>query len=336
MIETEEKPNKIKRLQTLKILPYVNPDSENMGLTSYGLVLFDGCTQREQLTYLERNGVRRWLTGLNEFAPEIQGIRDLEEKSAAIKEVRKKVAFLEQSLGANIIDIEDEKFWDKVQTAHPNNGKFWETFFIEAGNEPTFLNPEDPYDLVKISAIEAGGFSIVCKSYEDAKMAANPPKFYLDRATDTATTKTEVKKIKNKALASLQEIYSKNPSKLFYVVKNVDPNSYQYKKSTSSDAIYEWLDNYISGQGFEKSAKRAAIYFNDTCILSDEELRIRAVIADGSFYKDIVVKDGLLYHRETDTILGKSNAEVIAFFKNKLNTKVWEKLLEEVETHWND
>lgn len=334
---------KVKKLPILKILPYINTDADadSVGaqLTKYNLVLHDGANYREQLTYLERNGVRRYLTGLNEYAPEVENIQDPDKKSATIREIRKKVVFLEKALSSNVIkDIDDPDFWNKVKTVHPTNHVFWNDIFIEPGNEPVFLNPEDPYDLVKICGIEAGGFSVVGKSYEDAKMSANPPKFYLDRANDTASTKVEVKKLKNKALASLTEMFQSNPKKLFYVVKNIDSsNSYQYKNSTSNDIIYDYLDNYISGEGYEKSAKKAAIFFNDVCALSEDELRIKAVIADANFYKMIAGKgDGLYYHRSTDTMLGKNMSDMVAYFKDSMNSKVWEKLYEEVEVNWKD
>ena len=43
-----------------------------MGLENYGLSLFDGVTHQEQLACLEINGIVRYLTGLNEFAPEVK------------------------------------------------------------------------------------------------------------------------------------------------------------------------------------------------------------------------------------------------------------------------
>jgi hypothetical protein len=47
-----------------------------MGLETYGLSLYDGVTHHEQLACLENNGVVRYLTGLNEFAPEIRLLPD--------------------------------------------------------------------------------------------------------------------------------------------------------------------------------------------------------------------------------------------------------------------
>ncbi|MFY7884821.1 MAG: hypothetical protein ACOVOV_08260, partial [Dolichospermum sp.] len=54
---------------TLSIKSYFDSNVSNMGLESYGLSLFDGVFHEEQLACLEINGIKRYLTGLNEFAP---------------------------------------------------------------------------------------------------------------------------------------------------------------------------------------------------------------------------------------------------------------------------
>jgi hypothetical protein len=68
----------------------------------------------------------------------------------------------------------------------PDNSKFWDKISLRCGNDPVFLDPEkDPYDLIKLHAINAGGFSIVAKSLRDAREANNPPKFYLDTVEES-------------------------------------------------------------------------------------------------------------------------------------------------------
>ena len=47
-----------------------------MGLEKYGLSLHDGVYHEEQLACIENNGIKRYVTGLNEFAPEIKLIKD--------------------------------------------------------------------------------------------------------------------------------------------------------------------------------------------------------------------------------------------------------------------
>lgn len=336
--QLEKKSTKVIKKDVLKIMPFINPDSENMGLTGYGMVLHDGANWKEPLTYLELNkGVRRYLTGLNEFAPEVQSLRDDAEKKAVIKSIRQKVSFLEKTLGAKDVPIDHEKFWDEIKLIHPNNYEFWDGIFIQPGNEPVFLDPADPNDLIKICGIDAGGFGIVAKSYEDAKMSSNPPKFYLDKSVDVAVSKNEIKRIKNEAGALLNELYTKDPVKLRYVIKNIDPQSQQYKKSTSIEIIYNYLDEHVSGKGFERSAKKAAQEFLSVAKLPVDELRIKAVIADANVYKIIQGRsDGMIYHNATGSMLGRNASDVLAYFKQELNSKIWDEVRVEVEKYWND
>ena len=72
----------------VSIKPYFDSTIENMGLENYGLALFDGVYHEEQLACLEKNGIKRYVTGLNEFAPDVKLIRNSEEKEARIKQIR--------------------------------------------------------------------------------------------------------------------------------------------------------------------------------------------------------------------------------------------------------
>jgi hypothetical protein len=215
----------------LAVKPFVNSDESNMGLETYGLSLYDGVRHQEQLACLENNGVVRYLTGLNEFAPEIRLLSD-EDREAKVKQIRTIIADLEKELAANIIDPDDKDFWNKVKLLKPDNAEFWNKIEIKCGNEPLFLDVNNPFDRIKLYAIEAGGFSIVAKSYEDARSRPVAPKFYLDKEQETSMIRTEYKKMRNKALAELQKLYDKNSTKLFYIAKLVDANSTQYRKST--------------------------------------------------------------------------------------------------------
>ena len=91
---------------TIAIRPYVDATKSNMGLEKYDLALFDGVFHEEQLACLEINGIKRWVTGLNEFAPEIKKLPE-EFKEAKIKDIRQTIAQLEKELAANVIDEKD-------------------------------------------------------------------------------------------------------------------------------------------------------------------------------------------------------------------------------------
>jgi len=322
---------------SISVKPYFDPEKANLGLEKYGLSLHDGVFHEEQLACIERNGIRRYLTGLNEFAPEVKLIANPEERDAKIKEIRTMVAQLERELAANIVDPADPDFWNKVKLLKHDNDEFWGKITMRCGNQTIFIDPsKDPYDLIKLVAIENGGFSMIAPSFEKARAMASPPKFYLDKYIDTVSTKTELKKLKNKALSELDKLFNKNANKLFYVAKVIDGNSTQYKKSTPNDVLYDNMDKYINGEGVEKKLSRAITMFTETAALNMETLKIRAIIKDATFYKLIAIKsDGFIYHIETSTMMGRNVSDCVEFLKNPLNDNVLLDLTQKTEKYWN-
>ena len=323
------------RKTAIAIRPYFDSRMSNMGLETYGQVLFDGVKHQEQLACLEVNGVTRYITGLNEFAPEIKVLPN-DDRAAKIREIRTAVAELEKDLAANVLDIEDKDFWNKVKLLKPDNKDFWNKIDIKCGNEPVFLDPKDPFDRIKIYAIEAGAFSIIAKSYEDARSKAKPPKFYLDKEEETVMVRTEYKKMRNKALSELQKLFDKNSTKLFYIAKVVDINSTQYRKSTPNDIIYENMDMYINGEGGETNKERAAKSFIDAVNMDMETLKIKSIVRDSVFFKYIISKaDGHIYHAKTNSLLGRNVSDVVEYFKNPLNEDILKDVTTSVEKLWN-
>jgi len=322
---------------SISVKPFFDPNKSNLGLEKYGLALFDGIFHEEQLACIERNGIQRYVTGLNEFAPEIKLIKNNEEREAKIKEIRTVVAQLERELAANIIDPTDPDFWNKVKLLKPDNHDFWQKITIRCGNEPVILDPvKEPYDLIKIYAIEAGGFSIVAKSYDDARSRAVSPKFFLDKFVETVSVKTEISKLRNKAISELTKLFDKNQNKLLYVAKVVDGNSVQYKKSTPNDIVYDNMDRFIRGEGVEPSVKRAAQAFLDACALDMETLKIKAIVRDCTYYKFIIPKsDGFIYHTDSSTMMGRNASDCVEFLKNPLNDNILLDLTKKVEKYWN-
>lgn len=325
----------------IAVRPYFDPSTSNMGLEKYGLSLWEGVYHEEQLAEININGVRRYVTGLNEFAPEVK-LLPTELKESKIREIRKVVSQLEKELATNVIksevtnNISSEEFWQQVKMLRPDNSELWGRITLRCGNEPVFLDTDNPYDLIKLYAIEAGGFSQVARSYEDARSRAVPPKFYLDRYQETASTTTELTKIKNRALAELQNLFDSNQNKLFYVAKVVDGNSVQYKKSTPNDIIYQNIDKFINGEGVEKSKKRAANAFIDATRQDMETLKLRAIIKDATYYKFIALKsDGFIYHMQSGTMLGRTSTDALEYLKNPLNDQVLGSIMSEVEKLWN-
>lgn len=332
-----ELPTLTSKTGAITVKPFFDPEATNLGLEKYGLSLFDGVFHEEQLACIEMNGIKRYITGLNEFAPDVKMIQDKEVREAKVKEIRTVIAQLEQDLAANVVDPNDPDFWNKIKMCSPNNDELWGKITMRCGNQPVFLEPKsNPYDVIKLYAIEAGGFSLIGKSYEDARSRSQAPKFYLDKYIDTISTKTEVTKLKNKAISELQKLYDKNMNKLLLVAKVIDANSVQYKKNTPNDIIYDNMDKFITGYGIETNAKRAAETFNTTAALDMETLTLRALIKDSSYYKLISPKsDGFIYHMATNTMMGRNSSDCVEFLKNALNDNILIDLKKNTDKHFN-
>jgi|688.fasta_scaffold168656_4 hypothetical protein len=331
-----DKHQSLKRGSSVTIRPFVDNINENMGLEKYNMVLFEGIFHEEQIICLENNGIKRYVTGLNEFAPEVKNLPE-EEREAFIKDIRNTVAQLEKELAANVIDPKDPDFWNKVKLLRPNNDEFWSKIALRCSNDPVYLDAaNDPYDLIKLRAIEHGGFSIIAKSLQHARAEAPRYKFYLDKFEETASIKTELKKLKNKAFSELQKMFDKNTNKLFYVCKVVDPNSTQYKKSTPLDVLYDNMDKYISGETVEVNKRQTAQKFLDICALDMETLKLRAVIKDANFYKLIATRgDGNIYHMKSGSMLGKNPSDILMYLKNPLNEEILLDVITNTEKYWN-
>ena len=322
--------------QSVAVRPYFNPNKENMGLESYGLALHDGVYHEESLACLEMNGVKRYVTGLNEFAPEVKMLPPKERK-AKIKEIREVVAELEASLAANVVDPEDKDCWNNLTIMPPNIDKFWDQISLSWGNDPVFLDPDvDPYDRIKLYAIRAGGFSIVSSSLKEAKQNPKGVKFYLDTLEETLTTRTELSKIRNRALVELQKMFDSNQSKLMYVAKICDANSTQYSKSTPNDVMYENMDDYVNGHGSEANKKKAAQNFLDVSTLSMEEIKIRALVKDCLFYRFLLTKaGGWIEPLDSGIRLGKRPSECLDYLMDPKNEETLLSLMDKVEPYWN-
>jgi|TARA_B110000858_G_scaffold59343_1_gene69152 hypothetical protein len=323
------------KARTIAIKPYFNSGVDNMGLEKYNMTLFDGVWHHETIACLERNGIARYVTGLNEFAPEVKMLEP-KAKKLKIKEIRTAVCELEKELAANVIDVDDKDFWNKVQVLRPDNHKFWEKISLKVGNEAMYLDPAvDPYDLIKLYAIEAGGFSIIAPSLEVCKLGK--AKFYLDKVKETASTRTGETKVKNRALSSLQNLYDTDTTKLLYVTKIVDANSTQYIKGTPVDVLYEAMDSYINGESGQRSIKKASQEFLKVSNSSMEDLKIRSMIKDAIAFNLMTTKsDGYIYDKYSGSKLGVRPLEVLEYLKNPANDETLQRYIEEMEELWDN
>jgi hypothetical protein len=327
---------KYTRSGLISIKPYVNPNKSNMGLEKYHYVVHPGTHQNVPMTCIMYRGKKRYLNGLDEYAPEVKSITDKEEKAARIHEIRTIVAELELEKTFNTIDINDKDFWNKVETFRPDNSEVWAKMAIECGNNDIYLNPGKNTDhLLMVLAIEAGGYPDIAKSFDDVKSSRREIKWYLDKQSDTVETRATSSKIKNKALAKLDEISEVSSMKLFFIIKLIMKNSIQYKASTLPNIIYDDLDGFINGENFEPVIKKAANQFMALAELELKELKIRAIIKDANMYNYLIPKgDGLIYTADSNIMLGRNVSDVYEKLTNPLNEDALMSLIEKVEKRW--
>ena len=187
----------------IAIRPYIT-SKVNMGLEKYKQVLFEGTKHKYAIWAkddIPGSNMFRHVTGLNEFAPELERLpKDVKE--AKIKQIREKVSRIEQVNTGKSVKTTDKDFWDKITVATPTNVDFWGKIKVTVSNEPVFLDASEVNDLIIISAIEAGGFPDIAPSLEAARKKGTY-KFYLDKFDDTAKMEATLGIVEDEAKAIL-------------------------------------------------------------------------------------------------------------------------------------
>lgn len=326
-------------MSTIAIRPYVDK-SANMGLEKYQQVLFEGTSNKVPMWAREDvtgSGNVRFITGLNEFAPELNKL-DPETKAAKILQIRVAVKYLESALASNEVNIKDKDFWKQVKAVRPDNTDFWKKILIVASNSEIYLDPTDPEDLIKIFSIEAGGFPEIAPSLEVAKNSQRRYKFYLDKFEETVKENTKNSIAETRSKAILLELFESNINKLRYICKSLDVNSAQYKNSTPNEVLFSNMHDFIDGivPGVSKKNLANAEQFSKTSKLDMETLKLRAIVKDASFYGFLQVRSGQIFESLHDTPLGLTVAEVVEFLKNPLNDAVLQRVMTKVEKHWSE
>lgn len=330
---TISKRNRQTSTRDIKISPYVQ-NVENMGLEKYQKVVFDGVTQEEGIIKLEENGVVRYVTGLNEFAPEVLKIEDEETRKAKIKWIRETVSRLEKTLASNEVDpkFTNKKFWSEIKLLHPDNHEFWKSHKLKLGNNALYLHPlTNPLHEVIIIAIEANGYSSIASSLAQAReLRKDRIKWYLDKYEKTASIKTSIKKSRNSAKAILQTLFDENPKKLFMLAKSFLDAPSQYRKTTPMDIIYEAVDDKIDTLD-ESQLKKFKLMSQRTL----EDLSMNAIVSDAIYYKIITSRGGQITHTLSGDFLGKTKEDAILELGKPTNGNLFDSIREEVEENWN-
>jgi len=320
----------------IRIKPYIDPDKprQNMGLERYGQVLFEGTMLEQQLRCTIINGVTRYVTGLDESAESVKRLEG-DQKDAKVKMIRETVSKLEAEIFFNTLKTDDPDFWSKTSLA-PNRPDFWSTVSIVVGNEGLVLDPANPHELIKIIAAEAGGFDDIAGSYDDARKASNPPKFYMERRRDARVQESRLKQLRDGAIYELYKTRTEEPQKLFWYAKNLLPIANGYKKTDPIEIWYTDLGSFIEGTGIETDKKKAPEKFLAMIRYESEYTIVRAYVLEAAFTKRLITKaDNKIYSRESGTLLGNNLEECVEYLRQPVNQMELDSIQNQIDPIWS-
>ncbi len=351
------------RHAAIAIKPFIS-DNPNTGLKEYNMAVHERIKHTDIVVCKVDGRTKEYLTGINEAAESVQMLEG-EEKEARIKSIRELVVRAENAIGGNfdISDADiyeiDEKgksttkfnklFWSKVKTFKSvfpdvldNRGQrvntWWDDYSIILTNDGIILNSDKVKDQITVSLIEAGGLSMIAKSYEDA-LQVGRCKFYLDKREDTSAILVADDMSRDRAGAKLIAMKDGDANKLFYVTKLVSTDSLFFKtnkNATPTNVLYKECVNFIEGKtSIERSKGRACTRFIELASMTLDQLKARCVLQDAKTLRLVAIREQELYIIKGSTIIGKNDEEAASFLLNTVNVKTYENLLKEVQKEWS-
>lgn len=309
----------------VSIRHFVDPESENMGLTQQNLAMIDGAGGRsgfkESFGFIEKAGVKYYLTGFEEPSKNIEKVKDPDERVELIKELAKIKDELSGLLGVDLSCL---------------NYDFWRTMSFEVRTPVKSLNLSDPKDILVYFGILGGAIDSVAPSHEHALEVNKTYKHYLHIDESYEKVKIGVKRERNRAIAILEELYEAGETdKLLMLCKVVLPSTKGFTRKDPIDRLYNDLNDYIHALNVPVDKKITAKKFIQATKEDLEILTKRAVINDAIYNKLLRKNDkGAYYNTETFAISGPNIAEVMAFYMNEGNHDEFTNLYKRVDTVW--
>ena len=131
---------------------------------------------------------------------------------------------------------------------------------------------------------------------------------------------------------SLEIDWPTDKSKLLHITKLLDFNSSQYTESTPIDVLYEVMDDYINGNGVEKSRSKASKIFIEHNRMKMQDLILGCLVKDLLAANTLTTKsDGYIYHKGTGAKISTTKEGVVEYLKNPKNDEILTELKEEFD-----
>lgn len=324
-ISEKSKISTLKLPKKVSIKHFIDPDDENMGLRDMGMAMMDGEGGRggfkERFGWIEKAGIKYYLTGFEEPSRNIEKFENLAEKEAYMKELQKTKEVLESIYGVDLSN---------------RNYDFWKNLVLEVRSPIKSLNMTEPNDILIYYGILGGAIDGIAPSYETALETNKRYKHYLHIDDVVEKQKIGIKRERNRAIAMLEDLYSKGESdKLLMISKVVLPITKGFTKKDSIDRLYNDLNDYINGINVPTDKKITPSTFMRAAANDLENLTIRAVVNDAIYHKLVRQDDTKTYYNTASgTPLGKTVTDLVAFCSNEANNHEFVNLYERVNTIW--
>lgn len=328
-VKPKESPVDITRFQRkVSIRQYVDPEIFNMGLEKFGLSVFAGALsfggQKEYLGCITRGRSKVYLTGLDINSPTILAIKDKDKREQKQLEISQAKEFIEKQVKANL---------------DANNEDFWQGQYLDVKVPVLELDLTNVDDLIKYYNIKGGGYSQIAPSLSAAKKATSNHlyKFYLHEDEIAYAEDAQLKRTRNRAAMELEILFDEDPNKLFYVSKLLLPVYNGFRLRTPPAKVYAELDDFIKGVGKKTDIKKLPKQFIDTCNLSIEELKLKAMIKEALHQGKITKhsETGELYNKSTGTKYPKTEEQIYEFLMSPVNSDELTDINSQISEYWS-
>lgn len=273
------------------IRPKVN-NEDSVGLSKYGKSKWTNCLDIYHPIFDER--LKKWLTGLDEYDPEILSITNKEEREKRQKEVKELRESLERLTGENL---------------SPSNDEFWIQQVIKFSEKTKplvpYLNPRDRITvewLKRRGDIPFGSFDLYNERYMDAK-------FYIETEDESINKRKSTKNLQKEALATsfkLEDDYDRlwKICSLLHINKDFNINA---------ESLINKLDEWIERNKKYADRLEELVNLSKKSIQELEGLSVFQMALDMNFiYWDGKTK---CYHRG-GTNFGSTKDEAVRFLTN--------------------
>lgn len=282
-----------------------------------GRFLWPGFTRLYEVAYRQVGSRVRYFTGL-EAADYPEDERE---------EIVKAKESLEQAFGKDMLD--------------PHNEAFWKTINLEITRNTTFLNLDDPKDLLTYYLIKGGGYREIAPNYETCITAASPRRWYLIDATQYAEIGAQDDRSINKAIAALETLEDEKGFDDMYLVHKVLISSDRgITRKSPKVMMYKDLSDFIHGRIVKTNKRQTPKQFLESVDLlkkDKKKLFVTAYVKDANYYNFLTLTDdNQLKNLQTGTKYGSTVDRAIAYLCSPANQSELDNIKERVEIKWNE